>query len=176
MLSVCQTTGSFVTTSFESSVTSPTLPSKTVPNVSNENTILLQNRPMIMEVREIAATAGGYDSKASYKCVSGSNEDTENDSGIENDCLSTASNNRVVVEEAKSIPLDDNQTMTIVQIENIDMINSQNVEVASTITVESTGQDKKIVTESNQKAPRSPESNLKEIQSLNETQNDSKVI
>merc|ERR1711994_758236 len=128
------------------------------------------------EVREIGPSTGGYDSKASYKCVSGSNEDTENDSGIENDCISTACNNRVVVEEAKSIPLDDNQTMTIVQIENIDMINSQNVEVASTITVESTGQDKKIVTEPNSKEPTSPVRNLKETQSLNESQNDSKLI
>ena len=173
LLGGCQTTGSLASTSFESSTTSLASSSKSLSNTKNENTILLQNRPMIMEV---VPSSASYDSKPTYKCISGSNEDTENDSGIENDCLSSISNNRVIVEEAKSIPIDDDRTMTVVQIENIDMVNSHDVEVASTITVESTGgnQEKKVVTESNSKSPTSPENEVKRLSNI--TPNESKTI
>ena len=178
VLGVCPTTGSFVSTSYESSTTSMVSPSKSFSSVSNENTILLQNRPIIMEVRESATLSSSYDSKSLYKCINGNNEDTENDSGIENDCLSTVSNNRVVVEEAKSIPVDENQTMTIVQIENIDMINSHGVEVASTITVESTGgnPDKKTLTETNAKPPMTTKNPPKHVQLCSESQDASKNV
>ena len=63
-----------------------------------------------MEVKDAMPSSVNYETKAIYKSISGS-EDTENDSGIENDCLSTI-NNRVIVEEAKSIPIDD-RTMTV---------------------------------------------------------------
>jgi hypothetical protein len=87
-----------------------------------------------MEVKEVSQSITDHEDKPMYKCVSG-NEDNENDSGIENDCLSTVSN-RVIVEEAKSIPIDD-RSMTIVQIEVVDeAIDSNAVDVATTVTVE----------------------------------------
>ena len=128
-----QGAGYMVSTSFEPS-TSLAM-SKSVSTTSAEKAILLQNRPMIMEVKDVVHSNTAYEQKPIYKCISG-NEDTENDSGIENDCLSNVSG-RVIVEEAKSIPIDD-RTMTIVQIENLDVMNSQDVEVASTVIVEST--------------------------------------
>ena len=87
-----------------------------------------------MEVKDVSQSITDHEDKPTYKCVS-ANEDNENDSGIENDCLSTVSN-RVIVEEAKSIPIDD-RSMTIVQIEGVDeAIDSNDVDVATIVTVE----------------------------------------
>ena len=69
---------------------------KSLDTTNSENSILLQNRPMIMEVTEVSQCITDEADKPIYKCVSG-NDDNENDSGIENDCLSTVSN-RVIVE------------------------------------------------------------------------------
>ena len=134
VISGYQSTGCLVSTSLESltSVSS----CKSLSNSNADKTVVLQNRPIIMEVKEAMPSSVNYETKTIYKSISGT-EDTENDSGIENDCLSTI-NNRVIVEEAKSISIDD-RTMTIVQIENMDVMNSHDVEVASTVTVESSG-------------------------------------
>ena len=74
--------------------------------------------------------------------------------------------------------LNRNQTMTIVQIENIDMINSHGVEVASTITVESTGgnPDKKTLAETNARSPMTTENPPKHVQSCSESQDASKIV
>ena len=115
---------------------------KSLDTTTAEKSILLQNRPMIMEVKEVSQSITDHEDKPTYKCVSG-NEDNENDSGIENDCLSTVSN-RVIVEEAKSIPIDD-RSMTIVQIEGVDeAIDSNDVDVATTVTVETVTENEDI--------------------------------
>ena len=134
VISGYQNTGCLVSTSSESSTSVSWC--KSLSNLNAGKTVLLQSRPIIMQVKEAMPSSANYETKSIYKTMSG-NEDTENDSGIENDCLSTI-NNRVIVEDAKSIPMDDS-TMTIVQIENMDVMNSHDVEVASTVTVESSG-------------------------------------
>jgi hypothetical protein len=129
---------------------------------------------MIMEVNEAMPSNVNYETKSIYKSISGS-EDTENDSGIENDCLSTITN-RVIVEEAKSIPIDD-RSMTIVQIENMDVMNSHDVEVASTVTVESSDNQERrsprtllLSADKNNSNPESPTDSDSSISSRAESQ------
>ena len=124
----------------QSQINSNSLSSLNSPsNTSTEKVSILQSQPTITEA-DTGVLPNDTDNNNSSHQDKISNEECENDSGIEND-VGSGVNNRVIVEEAKSIPIDD-RTMTIVQIDQLDIMNSHcvvnDVEVASTVTVEST--------------------------------------